>query len=216
MTRKLIFVICFLSPLLLLSQIGKAYRNYNDFINDKPLYQTDFRYVRIKSIKTYDAYKVKSDELVISGNEFKYSIWIISDRDYLYLNGTRNGCVDGYIKLKKGFVYSYFKAPARLTADQQESMNRYSSFGTVGGGIAGAIGGGIAGAIAASQTGIGNSQKIHHVLDLKNGQTFILTKNYIRALLTEYPSLLQKFDDTDNNDDIEVLKAYLELINELD
>jgi hypothetical protein len=212
MVRKLIFVICFLCPLLLSSQIGKAYRNYNDFINDKPLYQTDFRYVRIKSIKTYDAFKVKSDELAISGNEFKYSIWIISDGEYLYLNGTRNGCIDGYIRLKKGSDYYYFMAQARLTTDQQESLNRSLMYGAFGGAIAG----GVAGAIASSQTGINNSQKVHHVLDLINGQTFFLTKNYIRALLAEYPSLLQKFDDTDNNDDIEVLKSYLELINELD
>lgn len=205
MIRKLILLIIFLNPILLFCQFnkGKAYRNSADFINDKPCYQTNFRYVKIKSAKANGAFKVKSDDLAISGNEIKYGIWIISDGEYLYLNGTRNGCTDGYIKLKKGSRYYYFKAEPMLSNDQQARINNSSI-------LFGAIGGTITAATLEKET----SGKEHHVLDLIAGKTYYLTKNYMRSLLADYPSLLEEFDKTENNSDIEVLKAYLDKINQ--
>lgn len=206
MIRKVILVIIFLNPILLFCQFnkGKAYRNSIDFANDKPLYQTTFRYVQIKSAKAHGAYKVKSDNLVISGHDMKYSIWVISDGEYLYLNGTRNGCIDGYIRLKKGSNYNYFMAEPMLSNNQQERLNNSSIlFGVVGATITSAN-------IEKETRG-----KEHHVLDLSSGKTYTLTKDYIRSLLADYPLLLNEFDNTENKDDLEILKAYLERINQL-
>jgi hypothetical protein len=206
MIRKLILLIIFLNPVLLFSQYhrAKAYRNSADFINDKPCYQTTFRYVQKKSEKYHGAYKVKSDELVIPAHDIKYGIWIISDGDYYFLNGTRNDCKDGYIKLKKGSDYYYFMAEPATTSDQLDRM-AYSAT------LFGAVGGAVTGAIISKE----NRGQLHHVFDLKSGQTYLLTKNYIRGLLADYPILMEKYDNTENNEDIEVLEKFLETINQI-
>jgi hypothetical protein len=206
---KILLLLCLFAPLLALSQIditkAKAYRNPADFNNDKPLYETTFKFIRKKEARFHGAYRVKAPELKNTGKDLNYGIWIIADDEYLYLNGTREGLLDGYYKFKKGSKYYYFQAEPRLSNAQQESLNNSALlFGLFGA------------ALTNAQMNVKNSQKIHHVLDLENATTYYLTKEIIQELLVEYPVLLREFNEIENNDDMEVLKEYLEIIGSLD
>jgi len=202
--RKIYFIICLFSPLLSVCQIdiitGKAYRNAGDYAKDKPLYETTFKFSQKKAAKFHGAYKLKIEGLKVTQRDIQYSIWLVSDSKYLYLNGTRQGLMEGYYKFKKGFNYYYFMAEPMLSVHQQDRLNNSAL-------LFGAIGASITAANIAAE----NNQKIHYVLDLEEGRTHLLTKDYIQDLLVDYPVFLNEFNNLENNTDIEVLKKYLEV-----
>lgn len=202
---RLMLICCLAIPLIANSQEktpAKAYRNSADYLNDRPMLETNFIYSRHKSPKYHGSYSVRSTGERIKSKVIHYGIWIISDGDHLYLNGTRQGFIDGYIKIDKGPRYSYFKAEFGLTPDQQERISHsYFLFG-----IAGA-------SITSSRISKDNRQFSDHVFDANDGSVHELTSRYIQYLLSDYPQMLEGFIALENKDDLEVLKSYLEAIN---
>ena len=206
MRRILLFTIYILGPLLSFTQVdpttAKAYRNQVDYKNENPLFETKFQYKLKEHPKFYDSYCIKSKKTRIKRKDIKYSIWIISDGDYLYLNGTRHGFQDGYIKFKKGSNYYYFHAKPVYSVSQKKKMLRSTeSFGFTGY------------TVSSIKIDKENSKREHNVLNLKKGTTDILNQKYIKDLLIPYPELLKEFNSKRNNDNLEVLKSYLVIVN---
>ncbi len=206
MRKILLITISLLSSLLSFTQIestvAKAYRNQVDFKNEKPLYETRFKYKLKESSKFHDVYKIKSKELRIKRKDIKYSIWIISDGDYLYLNSKRHGFQGGYIKFKKGRNYYYFHAKPVLSVSQKNKIKRSTETFRITGYT-----------VTVLNVNKENNKGEHNVLNLKKGTTDILTQKYIRDLLINYSELSEEFNNNKNNDKLEVLKSYLEIIN---
>lgn len=195
-----------MGPLLSFTQveptIAKAYRNQVDYKNKKPLFETKFQYKLKEHPKFYGSYSIKSKEVRIKRKDIKYSIWIISDGDYLYLNGTRHGFQDGYIKFKKGSNYYYFHAKPVYSVSQKKKMLRSTeSFGFTGY------------TVSSIKIDMENSKREHNVLNLKKGTTDILNQKYIKDLLIPYPELSKEFNSNRNNDNLEILKSYLVIVN---
>lgn len=205
---RLMLICCLAIPFIANSQEkapAKAYRNSADYLNDRPMLETQFKYFQNKVARCHGSYTVKPDGDRINRKVIRYGIWIKSDGDYLNINGTRKGFVEDYIKIKKGYRYNHFKAEPELTRDQQERIgNSYMMFGVVGASITSA---GIA---------RDNRRFIDHVFDAWDGSAHDLTGSYIQYLLSDYPQLLEGFNANENKDDLEVLKSYLEVINKFE
>ena len=54
---------------------------------------------------------------------------------------------------------------------------------------------------------------MHRVLVLEKGRANLLNKGYILNLLEEYPILLREYMQMKNNDDIEVMKSFLDILD---
>jgi hypothetical protein len=207
--RNIFLVLCLIIPSILVSQkeynVAKAYRNYPDFLNDKPLYQTNFQFILLKGPNANGSYKLKPETLKISKNILENGIYIVIDGDYFYINAVRQGLLGGYFKFETGHRYYYFVAQPRMNAGQEQGV--YNS---------GVLFGAVGGAIAATTYDIENKQRSHQVFDLESGTTHQLTREYIRDHLEKYPSLLKEFNDLENNDDVEILKTYLEILDSIE
>ena len=55
----------------------------------------------------------------------------------------------------------------------------------------------------------------HNVLDINKGTTSILNERYILSLLMEYYELLEEFNQEKDKNNIDVLKKYLNKVNDL-
>jgi len=111
MNGIIVFVFCLAYPSFSFCQfdstykvdsiIPGAYRNAMDFNNNRVLYENEFLFTFNTIQFSAGTYEVTSTNPKIKSKDIKYSIWIIYDGEYLYLNGTRQGVKSGYIKIDK-------------------------------------------------------------------------------------------------------------------
>ncbi len=179
-----------------------AYRNSVDFNKNKPLYETDFIFIKKNSKKIPELYRVKSKNKKIKKSLIKYSVWGIYNDSTFYLNLKRIGMVNGYIKITKFGKYSYFKGLPIKTLAQEAGLNN-AAFTY---GLTGAF---VTGTMIASE----NENKIHYVLNMETGMINLLTRDYMIKILQPYYELLFNFQHEPNNDSLEILLKYIDLVN---
>jgi hypothetical protein len=182
---------------------AKAYRNHQDYINEKPLYQTSFRFIMKSDPNAYGSYKVKINDRDINKKEINRGISIITDGACFYVNGYRLGLMGGFYKFNYGKRYYYFQAEPQFSQKQQQGMANAGAFGIVG----------VTAASAAYD--VSNKRRTDQVYDLNTGNIHLLTKEYLQDLLKPTPLLLNEYNATVNNEDLEVLLEYLEILNGL-
>jgi hypothetical protein len=179
-----------------------AYRNCVDFENNKPLYPLNFKFEKLDNPKIPELYDViiENDSRLSIKND--NSIWGIYDGKYFYLNGQRIGMTHGYIRVPKKGNYAYFKGIPVKSLEQQERINN-SAFML---GMTGAV-------IGNSTIDKENRDRIHYVLNFKTGMINLLTRDYMLRILEPYSDLLYSFQQEMDNNSIELLKNYLDLLN---
>jgi hypothetical protein len=57
---------------------------------------------------------------------------------------------------------------------------------------------------------------VHYILNLNSGMVNLLTENYVKRVLQDYPSLLMEFEKDRSTKSISGLKSYIEKVNKLE
>lgn len=181
---------------------GNAYRYLKAYKDKSPFISTTFVFEKIYGEEFYNAYDILSTEAKIKKKVLRYGIWMVDTDANFYINIMRYGYTDMFIKFEKTGNYYYFKAQPQLPAMQKGANNDLYMFG-----LAGA-------AVAVVLEERKRSPHWHAVLDFDNDVVYYLTKEYIEELLNKYPELKNDFNNEQDKEDIEVLKLYLERVNE--
>lgn len=179
-----------------------AYRNSIDFCNNKPLYELNFQFKKAKNKKVPDLYYIENENVSEDPIDNDNSIWGIYDGIYFYLNADRIGMTYGYIRVKKAGNYAYFKGKPMKSLQQKASINNSALMF----GLSGAV---ITNATVNSE----NKDRIHYVLNFTSGMINLLTKDYMLRIMEPYGDLLYMFKSEVNNNSLEILQKYLELVN---
>lgn len=194
-----------------------AYLNGTDFNNNKPLFEPEFRYIKksqkcdfadddiyasIEPCNKIDIYLVKSKNPKIKKKIINKIVWGIYENSSFYLNARKIGMAKGYIKIEKLETYSYFKGKPIKSIYQKYRLKKSAI-------ESGLIGAGITAAIINSE----NKHNIHYILNMKTGMIHILNKDYLSLIIQPYSDLLLLFNLEDNNERIDVLLEYIDLIN---
>lgn len=220
-TKRIFLAAILLFPSMLFGQskpkIATAYKNHVDFLNDSPLVSASFIFIPDEGRNFYCVIDDKSDTLRIKNKEIKYSIWIIKDGEDLYVNSSRLGLADGYIRLESGHKYYYIMSEPKMTIAQQEklrSTNQFNNFPTSSVPID------LLGITVETANHIKVKKELkrqrHRVLVIEEGFTRQLTKEFIEDHLLAYPILLEEFEKEPDQNDIEILKTYLEIIDNIE
>lgn len=201
----IIFIMTFISGFAQLDTIqGKAYRNVEDMKADKPFLESTFVFKRKLNKMAYGSYRLLHNQDGIDYYDFEYSAWIISDGKYLYLNATRHALKGKFFKFEKHGNFYYFQSiPIMSISQQQNLQNSQIMFGLVGA------------AVSASNSYAKNKKYLHHVLDLNKGTTNVLSAAYVENILKEYPKLYEEFMSFNDKNDINVLRMFIDKINEM-
>ena len=182
-----------------------AYRNHLDFQNNRPLTESNFRFIQKDNLRVPKLYHVISKDGSVKTKTIKKIIWGIYYNGSFFLNVEKLGMVNGYIKFDSLTKYCYFKGKPIMTLGQEERLNRSSrDFGLTGAVVTG------------TRIHIENKEDLHYVLNVQTGMINLLTKNYILRILEPYNELLMYFDFEKDNSSIEVLLKYLDLINKME
>jgi hypothetical protein len=179
-----------------------AYRNCVDFSNKKILYDYDFKMIKKESRAIPEFYEVKLNSGKINKKALNKLVYCIFDGNNFYLNLNRYGMANGFVNLGKPMEYCYFKGtPIRTVQQDENQLDSYLNYGLFGYAVAHAI--------------ISNKNKdhIHYVLEVKKGMIDLLSKNYMLRILEQYPVLLEHFQQEEENESLEVLLKYLDLVN---
>ena len=206
--KFILFILCLFSIRAIYGQSvvsqARAYRNYQDFIDDKASYEGEFRFTPHYATKDHPEYKVKAVKPKVGNKELKYGTDYIKSGEYLYVNGARHGLNCGFLRFKSGVKYCYFTAmPSATYADDQRVINSGLIFGLAG---------------AAATSAIIEKEKkdqVHHIFVAESARILPLCKEFVQYFLRDYPALARKFELEENKDDVDVLKIYLEKLDVL-
>lgn len=179
-----------------------AYRNSVDFNKNKPLYQSEFTFVKKYHEQIPELYLVKSINPKIQKKIINNVIWGIYYNHSFYLNAKKIGMTEGYIKISDLKIYNYFRGKPIMTLSQRARLNK-SIFEW---GLTGAL-------LTSAEIEAENKDNIHYVLNIKSGIINLLSKEYMLRLLKLHGELLLNFQIENNNDSIEVFLKYLDLVN---
>lgn len=185
-------------------QKNGAYRNSVDFRNNKPFLENGFRYTRKKNKKIPSLYIVRygkdEDESIVLDK----SVWGIYEYPAFYLNVGRLGMKRGYVKFDTLRKYNYFKGKPILSLNQEARLNNAAkNFGLTG--------------MAVSGTRISKENKshVHYVLNRESGMINLLTKDYMLGILQPWYLLLKNYESEPDNDTVDIMLLYLELVNRM-
>jgi hypothetical protein len=179
-----------------------AYRNHIDFAKNQPLYESRFYFSKQNNRKIPELYFVRTTDLHISYRKLKKVIWGIYDGGAFYINAGRIGMKEGYIRIEKLERYSYFKGIPIKSLIQKDKLNQSAyMFGATGA------------VLTSIEIAKENKNKIHYVLNLETGMVNLLTRNYMLMVLQPHPELLNAFQAEENNESIDVLLKYIDLLN---
>jgi len=150
-------------------------------------------------------YKILTDTLKIKKSIIMKS-FAVFDGDTLFINGMYVNGYKSFCKVENNKRFLAIKAgipgiSKRKAVGYKNSMARidYTPFG-------GAIGGAANGAQLAMI-------RLNYILDCKNGEVKILTRDYINTLLIDHPDLKSEFDSSKETENQTVLLEYLSKIN---
>ena len=212
--KKLFFILSILLPIIAYNQdtsdiedmnditvYGNAYRYLKAYQDNKPFLSTTFVFEKIIGDQFYNAYDILSTEAKVKKKVLRYGIWMVETDSNFYINIMRYGYADMFIKFEKTNNYYYFKAPPRLPAMQRNTNENMYLLGITG---------------AAVNVALQERKRpkyLYAVLDFDNDVVNFLTKEYIEKLLNNYTDLKNDFNNEKEREDIEILKLYLERIN---
>lgn len=213
--KKQALLLFILIPIFLISQndtdievftdetvFGNAYRYQKAFIDNEPFISTTFVFEKIFGDRFSDAYDIASTEKKVKRKVLKYGIWMIDSDSVFFINIMRYGYADMYIKFRKQEGnYYYFKAPPRLPDIQRNKNESLYLLGITGAAVA----------VAVDENR--RPKNLHAVLDFDRDAVTFLTREYIEELLLNYPDILDDFYNENDQEDIEVLRSYLEKVN---
>jgi hypothetical protein len=196
-----------------------AYLNSTEFNLNKPRYESEFIVTKKSQLGYYgyadsslypaaklkirpDLYLVTSTNPAIKNRTINKLIWGIYDNETFYLNARKIGMANGYIKIEELNRYSYFIGKPILSLRQEQMVNQaafnYGMFGVL---------------LSSLAIHSKNKNNIHYILNLKTGMIHLLTGKYVVWLLQPYNDLLEMYKSEKNNESLEVLLKYIELIN---
>lgn len=179
-----------------------AYRNVVDFKNNKPLFVTDFEFIKTAHSRIPELYRIFAKESRFTRKINSNSVWAIWCDGNLYLNAKRLNMANGYIKICKPLKYNYFKGGPVMTQIQKNRLqNAGQNFGLLGLSISGII------------INEENKKDLHYFLILETGMINLVTKPNVLRVLQSNEDLLEKYEHEDNNESLEVLLKYLSLLN---
>jgi len=150
-------------------------------------------------------YKVNTDTLNIKKSIIK-NCFAVFDGNSLYINGKYINDYRPFCKVENNGRFLIVKAGVP-SLSKRNSVGYKSSMAKIDySPVGGAIGGAATGAQLAMI-------RLIYILDCKSGGVKILTKEYINALLTDYPDLKTEFESKRENDNQIVLLEFLNRIN---
>lgn len=98
--------------------VGAVYRNAKDFENDKAMEVAHFKFTPFLERKNF--YTVTSEDQDAAALSAVMETWGIFQSDTLYINASRIGMKNGYVKvLELGKKYLYFIGRPIKSSDQQ-------------------------------------------------------------------------------------------------
>lgn len=182
---------------------GNAYRNIKEYKENSPFIISTFVFEKISGEDYYDAYDIVSVEKKVKKKVLRHGIWIVDAGNYFYVNITRYGYREMFIKFKKLGNYYYFKAEPQLSvAQKQRALNSIQMYGSIGV------------AVTTAKAEIENLKFWSGVLDFDKGYVYYMTKEYIEYILNDYPDLKNDFRNETEKENPEVMKLYLNKVNE--
>ncbi len=206
MKKTILFILILIPFNLLMAQtdtikIG-AYKTFTDFINNKPFVNKTFKLKPRKTISDIPSFWVVNDTPIVNKYFIDVHNWGIYNGEYLYINSKWVNDKKGHLRVQEFGRYSYFEAEAIMSNSQQESVKKSS---TMGGGM-GTI---ISKAVIYGQI----AHNTHYILDLKTGYVYQLTKINLMSILETEPDLKEQFKKEEKQDDLNILKKYIKLLN---
>ena len=206
--RIVTFLCLTLIPVLALGQYRNlkdgAYRNFEDFKNNKPFASFKKIEVRTFSHNGIALYSLKTRPS-LSRETIKFKVWVIKDQDSLFLNTTRAGLVEGFVKIGiPNVMYTYFEAPSYRSNKEMH----HKALSPLQYGVSGVV-------YATVKSTLVSTPPSDHVLNFKTGGVFILRETFIFRILKYHPRLLEAYVQEPNNTSREVMLKYLDLANQL-
>jgi hypothetical protein len=186
------------------------YNSLKDILDNNPQseYKLKVRHRSITDIQMFGGndYKISTDTLNVKKSIIKKS-FAVFDGDSLYINGKYINGSNPFCKVENNKRFLVIKAgiPSMSKKESVGYKNSMTKIDYVP--IGGAIGGAATGAQLAMI-------RLNYILDCKNGDLKILTKDYINTLLKDYPDLKSEFESSKGTDNQTVLLEYLNKINE--
>jgi hypothetical protein len=180
-----------------------GYRNIGDFHKGKTIIDSVYTFEKSNYKKIPNFYKVEFLESFEDTNDMPLnSIFLIYENNYLYINASRLGMKDGFIRVEKVEKFIYFKGTPVRSLEQKYRVNQSIFLFGAGGGV-----------ISNMNVDIENKDKIHYVLNMESGMVNLLTVDYLRMILEPYPELLFNFNIEASVESLETKLKYLNLIN---
>ncbi len=180
-----------------------AFKNYSDFMNNKPFITKKFKMTYKDVISNYPVYKVVSDTPKVKKDIINNQTWGIYNGESFYINSIWVNMQKGYIKVLEYGQYSYLEASPTMNAMQQQTIKEvYFTFGVVGG------------VLSTAAVNMKNSKNTHYILNLNNGSIQNLNKDYLNRILETEPDLFEQYNNEDKQEDMDILLKYIKLLNE--
>lgn len=177
-----------------------VYKTSRDFLQRNSFAKASFSLEKYKHDSCI--YKVLSHDESVSSKDLNAAIWGFYNDSDLYLNCYRMGMKKGYVKVTEVGKYAYFRGRPVITAEHRNRMLVNTEMFGLAGGL-----------ITKGQIYKKTKDDIHYVVNLETGVCNLLTRNHMLFILRDEKDLLAKFNSEPDQDSIDILIAYIRLLD---